>query len=124
MAAKNYSALAIDDDSLALKFYREYFSAHEVELATATTPEEGLELMSARPYDVLILDLRLGPADGRDILQRVRSEYPNTKVVLVTAHCDGDTEEELLQLGAYTVLQKPCTMRAVFECVTKAAMMS
>ena len=124
MVAKNYCALAIDDDELALRFYRDYFTAHEVELATALTAEDGLALMANKAYNVLILDLRLGPTDGRLILRRVRDEYPDTKVVLVTAHCSPNDEDELLALGAHTVLRKPCTMRAVFESVTKAAMLS
>ena len=124
MVAKNYSALAIDDDELALRFYKDYFMAHDVELATALTAEEGLAQLAERVFNVLILDLRLGPTDGRLIMRRVRDEFPAIKVVLVTAHCSVKDEEELLALGAHTILRKPCTMRAVFESVTKAAMLS
>ena len=124
MTHKTFSALAIDDDELTLEFYRDYFSMNHVDLVTVKSAEDGLMLLSERDFDVLILDLCLEGGDlmeGRRVLQKVAREYPRLEVVLVTAHCEDPEEAAFLELGAHTVLRKPCTMRAVFETAEKAA---
>ena len=124
MLPTDIRALAIDDDEITLKFYRELFQAQGIELETAESAEDGLEILEGRSFDVLILDLRLGGDDGSRILRTVRKRFPSMKVLLVTAHCDRQQEVRFLEQGVYRVIRKPCTIRTVYETVEKAAMTS
>jgi len=122
VARRNFNVIAIDDDEVTLKFYRDYFAANDITLVTALTGDEGLSRLDGASFDVVILDLRLGPDDGRRVLGEVVKRHPRTKIILVTAHSDDDIQRELLALGAFAVLRKPCTMRSVYECAETAAM--
>lgn len=119
---ENIRALAIDDDALTLTFYRDFFTGRGITLETAQTPAAGYDLLSRAAFDVLILDLWIGAADGRELLRTVRAEFPQLKVILVTAHCEADEEQAFFDQGVHSILHKPCTMRTVCECVQKAAM--
>jgi DNA-binding NtrC family response regulator len=58
---------------------------------------------------VVLLDLKLGNANGVDVLKQIRSKYPTKPVVLVTGHSQemGASIEKGAQIGAYACLYKP-----------------
>jgi len=57
----------------------------------------------------VVLDLKLGNANGLDVLRDIRRRYPSKPVVLVTGYREemADSIEKGLQIGAYTCLYKP-----------------
>jgi DNA-binding NtrC family response regulator len=118
------SILAVDDEEVMLKFYREYFSSRGVSLRTATTSDETMKLLEERPADIVILDLKLAEASGKDLLLQIKSRFPQVRYVFVTAYATSDLVTELYRLGVYEVIRKPCTIRTIFETVEKAALAS
>src|SRR3954463_10601538 len=53
--------------------------------ASATGPE-ALALLEKQPFDVVLADLNLPGMSGLELLSRIRAEYPDTSVVIVTAY--------------------------------------
>jgi DNA-binding response OmpR family regulator len=54
--------------------------------------------------DVILLDVHVGPADGRDFLREVRESHPDVRVAMLTGSADS---EAVRGLGADAVLPKP-----------------
>jgi DNA-binding response OmpR family regulator len=79
---------------------------------TEDDPEKVLSHMEQKYELVVVLDLKLGDADGLDILRDIRLRYPTKPVVLVTGYREEMTAaiEQGLQIGAYTCLYKPLAM--------------
>src|SRR5215475_1375733 len=81
------------------------------ELAVVHSGEAGLDEVSKRPFDLIVLDVRLPGIDGFELLQRLRTEHLASRVLLLTARSAVDDRVTGLQLGADDYLPKPFAMR-------------
>jgi DNA-binding NtrC family response regulator len=77
-------------------------------------------LTAPRPFDVVLLDLRLPDASGLVVLSQVRCWSPRTKVILMTAYGTPDVVEDAFDLGAFRVLPKPLDMSDLSNLVLEA----
>ena len=65
------------------------------------------EQLSVEPYDLVILDLNLPGMDGLDLLQRIRAERPELRVLILSARAQLSDKVTGLNLGADDYLTKP-----------------
>ena len=101
--------LVIDDDSSlrrTLRMSLEVLGHHATE---ARDSAQALELLSRRPFDTALLDLRLAQEQGLDLLPRLLSMAPGLHVVVVTAYATIETAVEAMRRGAFDYLPKPFT---------------
>jgi DNA-binding NtrC family response regulator len=80
-------------------------AGHRVTLAA--NGAEGLSLISANVFDVMLCDIRLPKVDGLTLFRRVRQESPGTDVILITAHAAVSDAVAALKEGAYDYITKP-----------------
>src|SRR3954469_19756564 len=80
-------------------------AGHRVTLAG--NGAEGLSLISANVFDVMLCDIRLPRIDGLTLFRRVRQESPGTDVILITAHAAVADAVAALKEGAYDYITKP-----------------
>src|SRR6476661_5207233 len=99
--------LVVDDhDSLRKGLVRALSNAgHDVEEAANGTI--GIERLQDSQFDVVLTDLRMGGADGMDVLRTTRSIQPNAAVILMTAFGSIHTAVEAMKIGAVDFVQKP-----------------
>ena len=118
------NVLAVDDEEVMLKMYREYFAQKGVKLRTAPSAAATLALVAEQPVDIIIMDLKLGDSSGKDLLVSVRAKCPLARWIFVTAYATDQLVEELHGQGVFEVIRKPCTIRTIFETVEKVAQAS
>jgi DNA-binding response OmpR family regulator len=101
--------LVIDDEPGLLALLSKMLTRIGATPVTAETGVEGLELLEAESFDLLILDLMLPDVDGYDILGRIRqnSKYDQLPVLILSARADPDAITKGLNLGADAYLTKP-----------------
>jgi DNA-binding NtrC family response regulator len=92
-------------------------SGHHVD--AAGSGEEGLSILNTRPFDLVVTDLRLGDLDGMDIVERIHTAYPKTKVVVITAFGTIVSAVRALKLGAYDYVTKPVQRDQIVSIVDK-----
>ena len=73
----------------------------------ALTSDEGLQLVIPYRPDLVLLDLTLPGMNGIEVLKRIRSIAPATKVIMVTGSTDPLLAREVLGLGALAYIDKP-----------------
>ncbi len=61
----------------------------------------------AEPYDLVLLDVRLTDGSGLDLLGELRSEAPDTAVIVMSGHATIDLAVQATRLGAFDFLEKP-----------------
>jgi DNA-binding NtrC family response regulator len=71
------------------------------------------ELLSSGPYDLVFTDLRLPDASGIDLLALIKSDTPDTEVIVMTAHGSLDIAIEAIKIGAFYYIEKPFTPHQV-----------
>ena len=91
---------------------------HHVDLAK--NGGEAKELLKGSPYDLVFTDLRLPDANGIDLLALIKSDTPDTEVVVMTAHGSVDITIEAIKLGAFYYIEKPFTPQQVTALVERA----
>ncbi len=101
--------LVIDDDSSLRRTIRTSLELLGHHAADARDSEQALALLSRRPFDAALLDLRLGEELGLELLPRMLRLAPGLRVVVVTAFATIETAVEAMRRGAFDYLPKPFT---------------
>jgi len=101
------SVLVIDDEKNVRALLTRILSQDEVDVHTAGTGAEGLQLADEVDPDVVLLDLRLPDADGMDLLKTLRARRPDTAVIIITAYGQIPSAVEAMKHGATDYLEKP-----------------
>src|SRR5205085_8221791 len=99
--------LLIDDEADVQYSFRRIFDSPEIELTTASSGEEGLKLIPKIKPDLVIMDVRMGGANGLETLRKLRQFDAKLPVIMMTAYGTTQTAIEAMKLGAYDYLLKP-----------------
>jgi response regulator RpfG family c-di-GMP phosphodiesterase len=105
--------LVVDDDPVTLDFMVEVFAAHGCLVAAAPTAERALDLLTERPFDLLVSDIRLPGLTGLELLRAAKGKQPGVSVVLVTGLPSVNSAVFGLRHGAYDYLSKPVSVKDV-----------
>ena len=76
--------------------------------------------LKGSPYDLVFTDLRLPDGSGIDLLSLIKSDTPNTEVIVMTAHGSLDITIEAIKRGAFYYIEKPFTPHQVTTLVARA----
>src|SRR5438477_9258704 len=120
MAAENRRILIIDDERPILLTLEALLGRHGYQPETAATASYGLRVMKENPPAVLLLDLQLPDADGLEMLAQIKSEHPETQVIILTAHDSLNNAIESIKRGAYHFISKPYAPEELLSLVEKA----
>lgn len=101
-----YSILIIDDDEALSGPLSEFFQRYNLHLSSAIHPQQGLDLINDKAFDLLILDVMLPDMDGFELCRKIRksSDIP---IIMLTARGEVMDRVEGLELGADDYLSKP-----------------
>jgi DNA-binding NtrC family response regulator len=112
--------LIVDDEDIHARALARFLGArgHACEVATSATAARGA-LKVLRPHLVL-LDLRLGDADGLDVLREVKAIDPGLPVIMMTAYGSVETAVRAMKAGALDYVQKPMDLEELELVVTRA----
>jgi DNA-binding response OmpR family regulator len=99
--------LIIEDDRKMSEALAEGIQAAGYEVTTASSAEEGFFLVHQSPPDLILLDLTLPHRNGLDILQQIRKEQIDVRVLILTSHNTLEDRIMGLRTGADDYLGKP-----------------
>src|SRR3989449_9083140 len=93
---------------------------HDYEVDTAPTWSQGLTLLKSESPALLLLDLQLPDADGLVVLDQIKTEFPRTQIIILTAHDSLHNAIESIKRGAYHFISKPYAPEELLSLVEKA----
>lgn len=103
--------LVIDDDRSMTHVLRDYLERHDMRVTCALQRHEVMRQFAADEPGVVILDLRLGPENGLDLLREIRSRS-DVPVIMTTGHRRDEIDRVVgLELGADDCVTKPFGVR-------------
>ncbi|NSL89673.1 PAS domain S-box protein [Chitinophaga sp. Mgbs1] len=109
MSERPIQILMIDDDEddffLVTELLRD-ISPGQYQLEWAPTFQKGVEAIERRIHDIFLVDYRLGPNTGIDILHHVQATQYEMPVIMLTGKGDYAIDREAMQAGAYDYLVK------------------
>ena len=116
----NTSILVVDDDDAHRGMLRMMLQAWGYSVDEAADGDLAVEAVRAKPYDVVLTDVRMGRMDGIHALRGILDYNPALPVVLMTAYSSVETAVDALRLGAYDYLTKPLDFDALRETLQRA----
>lgn len=106
MADKKKILVVDDEDALRTVLSSELVGeGYEVE--TAADGDEAINVVQTKPFDLVLLDIKMPKVDGFEVLKFLKSKYPNVKVIMLTGFADLKNAIESKKLGAEDFVSKP-----------------
>ena len=115
--------LVVDDEINIRKTLMVCLETDGHHVAAVSNFEDAVAQASRRPFDVAFVDLRLGTANGMDLIPLLLSSSPWLKVIVITAYASIDTAVEAIRRGAADYIPKPFTPDQVRLAIDKATHM-
>jgi DNA-binding NtrC family response regulator len=112
--------LIIDDERPILMTLEALLSRHGYQTETATTATLGLRAMKTNPAALVLLDLQLPDADGLETLERLKKDFGDSQVIILTAHDSLNNAIESIKRGAFHFISKPYAPEELLSLVEQA----
>ncbi len=112
--------VVIDDEANTCAFLRAVFEAEGHTCHTFLQAEEGEQYLASNEADLVMVDVYLGPLNGIDLLQKLRTARPNIYPVIMTANVSVETAARALAEGAIDYVSKPLTAEQIRSIAARA----
>lgn len=99
--------LLVEDEDSIRGFLKINFERNDYKVIEANNGEEGIRLALLEKPDVAILDVMLPGIDGFKVCERLRKEYPNMGIIMLTAKGQDMDRIMGLEFGADDYVVKP-----------------
>lgn len=103
----SYSILIVDDDKSYRSILSAVFSDGSYTVSTAEDGQDALNILERNPFDLIITDLQMPKVDGLSLIQAVKSRFPDTRVLVMSAYSDNDQYKTFLNRNNCPCLAKP-----------------
>lgn len=88
-------------------------------VGSAEDGEEGLELAQKLQPDIVLSDIKMPEMDGLEVAEKVKEQFPETEIVLLTGYDDFEFAQQALRIGVAEYLLKPIDFKALDAVVEK-----
>src|ERR1700744_4082058 len=112
--------LIIDDEVNVALLLSKFLTRNGFDVTTASTGTIGMEYLKSGEFNLVLCDFRLEDTDGREMLKNIKTQYPNTGVIIITGYSDIKMAVELIKMGAYDYITKPLYPDEILNTITKA----
>ncbi|MCX7857413.1 MAG: response regulator transcription factor [Deltaproteobacteria bacterium] len=99
--------LLIEDEEKLCELMRKGLEEEGYEVDIASDGKTGLDLLSTKTYDIVLLDLMIPEIDGLEVLRLMRKKGIETPVLIITAKTSKEDVVKGLDLGSDDYLTKP-----------------
>jgi len=119
---ENLTILVVDDDPVIRRLLEQRLVKQSYAVSVAENGQQAQAMLREQPFDVVLTDLMMpGGIGGIEVLEITKNLYPDTQVVLITAHSSIDSAVEAMKKGAADYLEKPINFDELFLRLDKIA---
>ena len=118
-----YSILVVDDEPDLRDLVQITLEGVGHKIVVAVNGRKASEVLLRQKFDLVITDVLMPERDGIELIGEIKTKYPATRVVVMTAGGQIPREDYLLiarRMGAHALLEKPFTGGRLLEAVAAA----
>jgi DNA-binding response OmpR family regulator len=112
--------LIVDDEKDFLDIIAERIGARGMDVSTASSAEDALNMIEEETYDVVIMDFMMPALDGFKALKLMKTKQPEVQIILLTGNVPEEKRIEARALGALDVIEKPPDLNDLIQKIKKA----
>jgi two-component system nitrogen regulation response regulator NtrX len=114
------SVLIIDDEASIRASLSGALKDESYEVMTAGSGEEGLGYIANGSFDAVLLDVWMPGIDGMETLKRIKAQFPDQLVIIMSGHGTVETAVKATKLGAYDFVEKPLSLEKLLVTLRNA----
>jgi DNA-binding NtrC family response regulator len=111
--------MVIDDENIVGKMIKISFEQDGYAVEAFLDAKSALERLKEEKFDVVITDLKMKDIDGMQVLNTIKQEAPEIKVIMITAFASLDAAVEAFRKSADDFFAKPIKIADLKTCVKK-----
>ena len=115
--------LIIDDEPGIRTVLRDILEDESYTVIDAEDGIQGLADLAANQVDLVFLDVWLPNMGGMDVLKKVREQYPDIEVIMISGHANISLAVQATKMGAFDFLEKPLSLDRTMTVVRNALAM-
>lgn len=119
MTLINPGILIVDDEDIVRKSCVRILSPQGYNLETAKNGSEAVKKLQNESFDLVLADLVMPDITGIDLLKKIKEEWTETEVIIITGYGTVKTAVDALKYGAYDFIEKPFTPEALLNSVER-----
>lgn len=108
-ATAKHSVLVVDDEPIVCHSVRRILSKQSCVVEEAFDVDAALQKMKLNRYDLILLDLKMPKRSGIEVLQSIKSNWPEIPVIIISGYASIENAIEAINLGASDIIPKPFT---------------
>ncbi len=110
----------LDDEKGILEVLEDILKDENFQVKSFLWGKELLKEINLKQPKVLLLDLWLKDIDGFEVLEKVKSTYPEVQIIVISGHGNIETAVKAIKMGAFDFLEKPLSYERVIVTVENA----
>jgi len=115
------SILAVDDEQNLLELLITVLGKRGFKVKTALNGIEALRLLDQESFQLALLDLKMGPVNGVQLLKEIKDRRPVIKVIMMTAYPTNETRTQASANGASAYITKPVDIQKLVDTINLLA---
>jgi two-component system nitrogen regulation response regulator NtrX len=112
--------LVIDDEPGIRTVLKDVLVDENYTVFLAEDGYQGLELLKKEAIDVVVLDVWLPNLGGIDVLKKIKEEFPDVEVIIISGHANIQMAVQAVKMGAYDFLEKPLSLDKTLTVIQNA----
>ena len=117
---KGPRVLLVDDEEKFLNVLSQRLGTRGVDADTATSGEDALVKIKNKNFDAIVLDVMMPGMGGIETLKRIRKQYPELQIIMLTGKGTIDKAVETMKEGAIEFLEKPADIDKLMDKIGEA----
>ena len=120
MENNKINLLIVDDEAQFLKSISKSLKVRDFNVIAVDRGEKAIEAARKNPIDVALVDLKMPGINGEETLKVLKAEHKWMEIVILTGHGTIDSAIECTKSGAFSYLQKPCSLEELLDSLKNA----
>ena len=112
-------SILICDDEEGIRESLKLILEKEFDLSFSANGNEAIELLKKRPFDAVIMDIKMPKIDGIETMRKLREIRPNLKILVTSGYKSVETAQEAVSAGASNYIVKPFERTEILDAVHK-----
>jgi len=121
MILQKRNILIIDDEEFIRSNLNRILSEENHNVILKGNGDSALQILKTQKIDLILLDINLPDINGLEVLQKIKVDFPDLLVIVMTGYASVESAVESLKLGAYDYIKKPFKADAI-KLITKLAL--
>jgi two-component system response regulator YesN len=105
-----------DSDDMRVLYRRLFRREQNISFSEAVDAEVAIHMVANEKPDLMIIDISLPGMDGLRLTEKIRKEYPNVKILIITGHEVSRYFDDAKRVGADDVLTKDLDKDLIRKC--------